>query len=32
LTGCGHVPMSDDPGRVAEVIRATMREATTSPK
>ena len=24
LTGCGHVPMSDDPQQVADVIRATM--------
>ena len=27
LPGCGHVPMSDDPDRVAEVILATARRA-----
>jgi pimeloyl-ACP methyl ester carboxylesterase len=29
LTGCGHVPMSDDPQQVTDVIRATMSAATT---
>ena len=29
LPGCGHVPMGDDPARVADVILATCRESVT---
>jgi pimeloyl-ACP methyl ester carboxylesterase len=31
LDGCGHVPMSDDPKRVVDVIRETMTAAATTP-
>ncbi|UVS77001.1 alpha/beta fold hydrolase [Actinokineospora sp. UTMC 2448] len=31
LPGCGHVPMGDDPDRVADLIMATCREAALTP-